>query len=407
MTSRKPSWILRPRVLMVAAVLALGLGVVAGKRGCSGDSAPAAARGGPARMAFPVEVAPVAARNVEYTVTAVGSVEAFERVQVTARVAGVVERVRFREGEQVEAGQVLVEIEPERYRLAVDVGARPRLEQAAASAGRRRSRARPPRGRRRQEPGPDPRRGARDLPHPRARLAQARAAARRARRSPGASSTCATPRARADRRRHPDAHRADRPVRAAGHGAGDAAAARSAAAALPGAGGRRAARCKPGMPVALHRAQRATTVTPREITHVAERRRASLAHGDGDRRGRATRRRRAAAGRVRRGDGPGRRARPTRRSSRRPRCARASAASSPTWSRTTWPHERVLDARPAHRGRRASRCARGLQAGRAARGARRRGAARRRQGAGRRQPGRTPQAADAAPRVEPQARRSA
>ena len=33
-------------------------------------------------MAFPVEVKPVESRRVEYTVTAVGSLEAFERVAV-------------------------------------------------------------------------------------------------------------------------------------------------------------------------------------------------------------------------------------------------------------------------------------------------------------------------------------
>jgi multidrug efflux system membrane fusion protein len=50
----------------------------------------------------------------------VGSVEAFEKVQVTARVAGVVDRVLFAEGNFAKVGQVLVEIEPERYRLAVE-----------------------------------------------------------------------------------------------------------------------------------------------------------------------------------------------------------------------------------------------------------------------------------------------
>jgi multidrug efflux system membrane fusion protein len=57
---------------------------------------------------------------VEYQVIAVGSVEAFEEVQVTARVAGVVERIHFAEGEAVEKDKVLAEIEPDRYRLAVE-----------------------------------------------------------------------------------------------------------------------------------------------------------------------------------------------------------------------------------------------------------------------------------------------
>jgi multidrug efflux system membrane fusion protein len=81
-----------------------------------------AAKGGGARrpLQFPVEVTKVEARDVEYTINAVGSVEAFETVQVTARVAGVVDRVRLFEGQSVTPGTVLVEVEPERYKLAVE-----------------------------------------------------------------------------------------------------------------------------------------------------------------------------------------------------------------------------------------------------------------------------------------------
>jgi membrane fusion protein, multidrug efflux system len=70
-------------------------------------------------LEFPVETQPVQSRPVEYQITAVGSLDAFERVAVTARVAGAVEKVLFREGQVVRQGQALVEIEPERYRLAV------------------------------------------------------------------------------------------------------------------------------------------------------------------------------------------------------------------------------------------------------------------------------------------------
>jgi multidrug efflux system membrane fusion protein len=85
-------------------------------------------------MAFPVEVIPVEAHDVEATITAAGSIEAFEIVQVTARVPGAVERVHLREGERVAKGAVLVEIEPERYRLAV-VEARAAHEKAKAALG--------------------------------------------------------------------------------------------------------------------------------------------------------------------------------------------------------------------------------------------------------------------------------
>jgi membrane fusion protein (multidrug efflux system)/multidrug efflux system membrane fusion protein len=83
-------------------------------------------------MSFPVEVVPVAFERVEYTVTAVGSVEAFERVQLVARVAGAVEQVRFKEGEVVKKGQVLVEIDPARFSVAVR-SARATLERTLAA----------------------------------------------------------------------------------------------------------------------------------------------------------------------------------------------------------------------------------------------------------------------------------
>jgi multidrug efflux system membrane fusion protein len=88
-----------------------------------GQPAPPSKKGGAtekSRVTFPVEVAPVTVRSLIYTVNAVGSIDAFEKVQVTARVAGVVDRVLFAEGNMAALSQVLVEIEPERYRLAVE-----------------------------------------------------------------------------------------------------------------------------------------------------------------------------------------------------------------------------------------------------------------------------------------------
>ena len=76
-------------------------------------------RQGARTLEFPVEARPVESRTVEYQVTAVGSLDAFERVEVTARVNGVVDRVLFTEGQLVQKDRPLIEIEPERYRLAV------------------------------------------------------------------------------------------------------------------------------------------------------------------------------------------------------------------------------------------------------------------------------------------------
>ena len=97
-------------------------------------SGPGGSASGRRSMEFPVEVRPVESRSVEYSVTAVGSLDAFERVAVTARVAGAVERVLFREGQIVTRGQTLVEIEPERYRLAVQAASASVNKQLAAKA---------------------------------------------------------------------------------------------------------------------------------------------------------------------------------------------------------------------------------------------------------------------------------
>lgn len=110
----------------------LSLSVVLALAGCAkGGGSPGG--GGPKKaVVFPVEVQAVEVRQVEFKVAAVGSVDAFETVQVTARVAGAVDRVRFAEGQLVKAGDSLVEIDPTRYSLAVRA-AKATLERAAAA----------------------------------------------------------------------------------------------------------------------------------------------------------------------------------------------------------------------------------------------------------------------------------
>jgi multidrug efflux system membrane fusion protein len=119
-----------PKIAALAAVAALIIFTGACKKGGAGSPAAKGARRG--QVVFPVDVIQVPVRSLVYTVTAVGSVEAFEKVQVTARVSGAVDRVRFAEGEYANAGQVLVEIETERYRLALE-SAQAALEKAEAA----------------------------------------------------------------------------------------------------------------------------------------------------------------------------------------------------------------------------------------------------------------------------------
>lgn len=115
---------------VVYALLSISLLLAAA--GCNKEpeakGAPSAKPGASGQqIEFPVEIEPVAEQSLVYSVNAVGSVEAFEKVQVTARVSGAVDRVLFSEGSYAEVGQTLVEIETERYKLALE------MAQAAAS----------------------------------------------------------------------------------------------------------------------------------------------------------------------------------------------------------------------------------------------------------------------------------
>ena len=116
-------------------IIVLGLAVL-GTAACSkkeaGSSGGAAGVRRRTAIAFPVEVEKVQLKSIVYSVAAVGSVDAFETVQVTARVAGAVDRVLFSEGNPAAVDQVLVEIEPQRYKLAVEA-AQASLDKAEAA----------------------------------------------------------------------------------------------------------------------------------------------------------------------------------------------------------------------------------------------------------------------------------
>jgi len=123
-----------PLIIILSAGMFLSF--AACKKGGEG-AAPAAQRGGSrdrSRIAFPVDVQKVTLRSLVYSVNAVGSVDAFETVQVTARVSGVVDRVLFSEGRPTAPDQVLVEIEPERYKLSVEAAEAALAKAEAAKA---------------------------------------------------------------------------------------------------------------------------------------------------------------------------------------------------------------------------------------------------------------------------------
>jgi len=121
-----------PLVLSLAMASLASLHLVSCKKD---DPAPAAGGGRGLRgggSAFAVDVMSTEAKTVDYIVQVPGTIEAFERIQVTARVAGVVDRVAFSEGQNVKKGDVLVIIDSERFQLAVN-SAKAALAKAQAS----------------------------------------------------------------------------------------------------------------------------------------------------------------------------------------------------------------------------------------------------------------------------------
>jgi membrane fusion protein, multidrug efflux system len=85
---------------------------------CGKSSAPSSANSRK-RLVFPVEVEAVTAKKVTFEIHAVGSVQAFETVSIISRIAGRVTAVNFQEGEPTTTDRVLVEIEPQRFDLAL------------------------------------------------------------------------------------------------------------------------------------------------------------------------------------------------------------------------------------------------------------------------------------------------
>lgn len=81
---------------------------------------------------YPVEVAPIEVKPQDFVVTAPGVLEAFERIQITARVSGVIDKVNFTEGAEVKPGHVLAFIDSRRYELAVS-SSRAAVEKAEAT----------------------------------------------------------------------------------------------------------------------------------------------------------------------------------------------------------------------------------------------------------------------------------
>lgn len=95
----------------------------AGKEGAAGQQAPGA-RPGMMRGGFSMEAVPVSAHSLQpglfvEQIKALGTVEAWSTAQVTSQVSGILQRLHFEEGQPVQEGALLAELDGRSYQAAL------------------------------------------------------------------------------------------------------------------------------------------------------------------------------------------------------------------------------------------------------------------------------------------------
>ena len=108
----------RAALIGLVAMLAVGVGLLLKSSLERAAATPSGATPLVPRIA--VSVAPTRRGDLTVVVTALGTVTARETVTVRSRVDGELKRVHFREGQQVKAGELLAEIDPRPFQIALD-----------------------------------------------------------------------------------------------------------------------------------------------------------------------------------------------------------------------------------------------------------------------------------------------
>jgi membrane fusion protein, multidrug efflux system len=108
--------------LLIAAVAALGFLGWQQFRGAGPNvqAENAQKRSGPAPAAVPVTIAPVEKAEFPVYLFGLGTVQAFNTVIVRTRVDGQIDKIAFQEGQLVNQGDILAEIDPRPFQAALD-----------------------------------------------------------------------------------------------------------------------------------------------------------------------------------------------------------------------------------------------------------------------------------------------
>ncbi|WP_027532291.1 efflux RND transporter periplasmic adaptor subunit [Bradyrhizobium sp. WSM3983] len=107
-------------ILIIAAVA--GGGYYGWQRFSASEAAKtqAAQKGAPRVAAVPVSIAPVQKADFPVYLTGLGTVQGFNTVQVRTRVDGQIDKIAFTEGQMVNQGDLLVEIDPRPFQAVLD-----------------------------------------------------------------------------------------------------------------------------------------------------------------------------------------------------------------------------------------------------------------------------------------------
>jgi multidrug efflux system membrane fusion protein len=114
---RRRGWLTAVILIVAALIVAVVL------RGRGSSEEPAAAKGAKgaaaADRAVPVIVTPAVVRDVPIYLEGLGTVTAYKTVNIHAQVGGRLDKVMFREGQPVKQGEVLAQIDPRPFNIAL------------------------------------------------------------------------------------------------------------------------------------------------------------------------------------------------------------------------------------------------------------------------------------------------